>query len=106
MDASPACSDSSARPSRRWPARLSVPVAVRLAERRLGTVSALLIGRAVFAPADGAEVSARFRFQPFTPLEYLWPQASVVLHYLRLMFRPSPLSWPPCWLIAAGSKTR
>jgi protein O-mannosyl-transferase len=63
----------------------------------LGAVSAMMIGRAVFAPAEGAEVSAGFGFRPFTPLEYLWTQASVILHYLRLTFWPSPLCLDPLW---------
>ncbi|MCL4206623.1 MAG: tetratricopeptide repeat protein [Pirellulaceae bacterium] len=63
----------------------------------LGSVAVMMIGRAVLAPAEGSDVSAGFGLQQITPVEYLWTQASVILHYLRLTFWPSPLCLDPLW---------
>lgn len=43
--------------------------------------------------------TAGFHYKGITPLQYAWNQTAVILHYIRLVFWPSPLVldyyWPP-----------
>ncbi len=69
----------------------------------LGAVSATMILRAVLTPNTQADVSAGFGFPHYTPWQYLWTQASVIVYYLRLCFWPWPLCLDYMWPIARSA---